>query len=268
MYDTTIIKQLMEIGLAEREAKIYYSLLQTDGATIQEIQRLSGVPRTKVYEKVENLISMGYCEVHMNGKTKLYKASPTSTVKNMALDNLKERMVETSKLFNVIEEMERANKSTNKILDVFKIIKSVNSSVDTYIDLLENAKEEVVIMSRPPYSPMNDMLLEKQDETEIACMKRGIRFRILCMVDENWWESEARETLDMQIEEGTKVRYTSDLPVKMIVVDKKRAMIGIPSLPGTSDLEFTTIKSDAPGIAEVCMMAFEMVWAEAKTNEK
>ena len=267
MNDSTILQQLMELGLAEREAKIYYSLLQTDGATIQEIQRLSGVPRTKVYEKVENLVSMGYCEVHMNAKTKYYKASPTKTVKSMALDHLKERMMSASKLFNTIEEIERKNQLEKKSIDMIKIIKSVNSSVDTYIDLLEDATSEVAILSRPPYSPMMDSLLEKQDETEIACMKRGVRFRVLCMVDENWMESYARETIDEQIEEGSEVRYSTYIPAKMIVIDRKKAMIGIPAIQGATDVEFTTVKSDSQGIAEICMMAFETIWSTAKKSE-
>ena len=50
---------LEEIGLSEKEAKIYLALLQVDRDTIQDLATKTGINRTTVYPVLETLQKKG-----------------------------------------------------------------------------------------------------------------------------------------------------------------------------------------------------------------
>lgn len=54
------IKLLNQIGLTEGESKVYLALLQHGEISGYEAAKLSGVPRSKIYNLLEALISKGY----------------------------------------------------------------------------------------------------------------------------------------------------------------------------------------------------------------
>jgi len=54
------IENLSKLGLKEPEAKVYLNLLKKKNFTATEISRLSGVPRTKIYDVLHQLINKDY----------------------------------------------------------------------------------------------------------------------------------------------------------------------------------------------------------------
>lgn len=54
------IKLLNKIGLTEGESKVYLALLQNGKASGYEAAKLSGVPRSKIYNLLETLINKGF----------------------------------------------------------------------------------------------------------------------------------------------------------------------------------------------------------------
>src|SRR5262245_29449224 len=66
--------QLMELGLSEREAKLYLAMLNHPDRTALELQDLADVPRTKVYEILTRMVERQLCAVHQVDTTKRYSA--------------------------------------------------------------------------------------------------------------------------------------------------------------------------------------------------
>ncbi len=56
---THFLGRLVDLGLSERQAKVYLALLSQKNTMIADLQRSSGVPQTKVYEIVRQLVEMG-----------------------------------------------------------------------------------------------------------------------------------------------------------------------------------------------------------------
>ncbi|ACL69421.1 TrmB family transcriptional regulator [Halothermothrix orenii] len=54
-----VIKNLVGIGFNQYEAKTYVALLQNPNSTAYELSKNSGVPQSKVYETIKNLVSKG-----------------------------------------------------------------------------------------------------------------------------------------------------------------------------------------------------------------
>jgi sugar-specific transcriptional regulator TrmB len=54
------ISGLMNLGLTEREAKVFFALLNKRVSTISELQKLSGVPNSQIYRTIDSLVRQGF----------------------------------------------------------------------------------------------------------------------------------------------------------------------------------------------------------------
>ena len=54
-----LIEKLKELGLTEYESKSYLSLIENGVETGNEVAKTSGVPQTRVFSSLHNLVEMG-----------------------------------------------------------------------------------------------------------------------------------------------------------------------------------------------------------------
>ncbi|AFS79807.1 transcriptional regulator, TrmB family [Gottschalkia acidurici 9a] len=77
----SLIDDLKQMKFTESEAKVYTTLLKHGKCTGYEISKHSGVPRSKIYNHIEVLLSRGVLESFNTGKSIFYKAiSPKELV--------------------------------------------------------------------------------------------------------------------------------------------------------------------------------------------
>lgn len=77
-----LIKQLHELGLAEKEAKVYLAALELGPCTVQQISRKCGVNRPSTYVQVEFLTKKGLMSNVIKGKKRYFNAeSPEQLVR-------------------------------------------------------------------------------------------------------------------------------------------------------------------------------------------
>ncbi|MBN1812286.1 MAG: TrmB family transcriptional regulator [Anaerolineae bacterium] len=70
------VSKLVEIGFSEYEAKAYVALLRENPATGYQLAKLSGVPRSMVYEALGKLVSRGAAMTLRKGETTQYAPVP------------------------------------------------------------------------------------------------------------------------------------------------------------------------------------------------
>jgi Cd2+/Zn2+-exporting ATPase len=75
-----LTEELTAIGLTEYEAKVYLALLQEHPATGYQLSKLSGVPRSMVYEALKRLHGRGAALEAIEGRTTLYRPLPPETL--------------------------------------------------------------------------------------------------------------------------------------------------------------------------------------------
>jgi len=81
-------EELSRLGLGEYQSKVYSALASLGPSGVTEIHRLSGVPRTKVYETLQELVSKGMVEFQP-GRPAVYKAvRPAVLIKMLTEDYL------------------------------------------------------------------------------------------------------------------------------------------------------------------------------------
>jgi sugar-specific transcriptional regulator TrmB len=97
-------ESLCKLGLSEYQAKVFTALANLGPSGVSEIQRTSGVPRTKIYEILEQLVEMGAVQFQ-SGRPVIYDVlSPELFVDRMrdsyttAANDATRLLTETSQL--------------------------------------------------------------------------------------------------------------------------------------------------------------------------
>jgi len=68
----SVVEKLRQVGLTEYEAKAYTALLNTHLSTATKISEKSGVPRTRIYQVLEQLQQKGWIHI-ISGVPLLFK---------------------------------------------------------------------------------------------------------------------------------------------------------------------------------------------------
>ena len=76
---TSVVEKLRQVGLTEYEAKAYTALLNTHLSTATKVSEKSGVPRTRIYQVLEQLQQKGWIHI-ISGVPLLFKAVEPASV--------------------------------------------------------------------------------------------------------------------------------------------------------------------------------------------
>ena len=138
-------KKLIELGLTEKEAEVYLTLLQSGDATADQLAKSSKLNRSTTYVQIKALIEYGLVSSFKRGKKTFFAAeSPTNLV----------RILEQKKQQILVQEAE-INTLVPELLKVF------GSSVDRPVVRVFEGKEGLVSMR-------NNILESKSKFVKIA----------------------------------------------------------------------------------------------------
>src|SRR5271163_3272004 len=98
---------LQAFGLTEYEAKVYVALLSNGPSTVNQLQYVAGVPRTKVYQVSLQLIKKGALK-ELEGKPVRFEALPPEVFQN------------------VLTEREHGIKSLRRVMNSLKKVRERN----------------------------------------------------------------------------------------------------------------------------------------------
>ena len=73
MNENILIKELLSYNFTEYEAKAFLVLIKKSSLSAAEISQIAGIPRTKVYEVLNNLLAKGFCS-EIPGTVRRFKA--------------------------------------------------------------------------------------------------------------------------------------------------------------------------------------------------
>ncbi len=88
MADAKLIKTLLDIGLNEKEARVYLAALSLGPTSILKLADEAGIKRTTVYSVLEALRLMGLITVELRGFKRRYVASPPSALRSLLFNRL------------------------------------------------------------------------------------------------------------------------------------------------------------------------------------
>jgi len=153
------IKDLISLGLSEKEAKIYVSLLELEVASANKIALNSGVNRSSVYMVLDSLIRKGMVANTENNSVQKYSAiSPEVFLKSAeeSLERARVKLVKTKGLIPKLKSLHKdtSNRPTVRVFEgeeglIHILEESLNDSSEKFIRLFSSAKN--ILRLRPEY---------------------------------------------------------------------------------------------------------------------
>lgn len=267
MDEAKAVKNLIDLGMNEREARIYVALLRMAEATPAMLHRVSGVPRTKTYETLDRMVSHGYCNERHEGRRKYFRATRPTEVytllrKSWDLEHqMKCRIAEDA--FQVLDTLFLNSSATDPSLEQIEVIRSKEQINIKFQALINGTTTEVLSFTRSPYAAADEQTRAEVKEVQKQAFARGVQIRTVYMVEtEDWgWLEGFIKELESA---GEHVRLTDDLPMKMFIFDRRRVLIALPSVPGLTGSDFTMIAVEDQGFTAACVVLFETFWNRSR----
>jgi len=275
----SIIKKLNVIGLSGYEAKCYMALVEKNELAAADVAKIAGIPRSKVYDVLEELAQKGLCN-SIPGPVVKYKSAPPEMLKNKVENKLK---IIRKEIEDRSEKLEKTiiirDEAISFLSDIFKKGKTNNTSLhyaETIKDpllvhrkiceLVLNTKNEILGFTRPPYTvPYSERLEQAKNEEKI--LKKGIIVKNIYQIPQN---KEEIENLIDEIErsktDGELLKVADELPFKLFIFDEETVVFSLedPILHKTS-LTFSLFKHRS--LAKFMKMAFKATWDNALEPE-
>lgn len=113
-----MIKILQQLGLSEKEAKVYLAALDLGSSTVQEIARKAGINRATTYFQIESLMKMGLMSSVIRGKKKYFSSeSPNKLLKLLEVqgEQIKEKENDFKKIFPELQGLFTAAEEKPKV---------------------------------------------------------------------------------------------------------------------------------------------------------
>jgi len=110
----TIIQNLIDFGLGEKEVKIYLALLELEIGTIGEASEIAGVNRSSAYVTIETLKEKGLVSVSYDKKIQQYVATPPEALLQSAERLSKKQEDLKNKIAEIVPQLKALNKNTKQ----------------------------------------------------------------------------------------------------------------------------------------------------------
>ena len=134
--EQNLIQSLMNLGLNEKQVKVYLACLELGSATIQEIARKSGVKRTSIYNFIDELIEKSLISKTQKENRYLFLAESPVLLKNLQEKNTS---VLNQMMPGLIKKFEKPKIKTN-----FKYFRGKEGTKKALKEALGMQKREVL----------------------------------------------------------------------------------------------------------------------------
>jgi HTH-type transcriptional regulator, sugar sensing transcriptional regulator len=262
-----LAREFEELGLSQSEARVTLALLQLGTAKSTQLAKVSAVPRTSIYQVIETLHEKGLVLRVPGGGPALWATPGRDKVLDRlhtALaaaqeERLRQHTLRTGRLREILAD---SVAETNVPLPYVHLLACPLEVRQCHERLLAEAEFEVLVFNRPPYSTV----AKSVNAAAMHGLRHGVLMRVLyqaAQVEDP--EADAfRASAELYREAGVKGRVVDELPTKMLVVDRKVALLAMddPVLAGAGFP--VTLLIEHHGFAAVGAAAFEQFWAQAR----
>ncbi len=244
-----LIQVLKNLGLNEKEAKVYISLLQIKRATAYSVAKHSGLKKPTTYVILDNLVNKGFANKIPGTKIVQYTAGSPENIFSVMESKLKE----AKEILPELKALSRGKEHKVRV-SYYEGIDGIKEMYGKVLKIMNN-KEVVGFYSSAKNAPQN--LLNYWDEWNKERLKRKIRSRGITPKDlstKKWVENPQKYLLTLFVLPLEK--YSSDVSIE--VYDDLTYIISSKYLQG--------IVIDNPDVAKAIRQIFEMVWEKEKIH--
>lgn len=269
-----MIEKLKYLGFTDYEAKVFIALLKGSLMAASEIADDAKIRRTDVYNILKSFVEKGYSnEIETNSILKYELIDPDiildklerriNTQRQKELDTLKET-------FNELKPLHRTKESESIKRVNIELIRGFNQHRETkFLDLLKNAKKEILFMVKLEHAVMNEV-----DATAKKFMKNGGVIKSLYQVSDkfrikkdNKWSkgtiSDLVKACEFYEKCGEILRLSNGAVPNMTIFDREMVFLNITdkTLPKHNEADVLIRNKE---FAENMIIVFESLWEKGQ----
>jgi sugar-specific transcriptional regulator TrmB len=269
-----LIEKLKYLGFTEYEAKVFIALLKGSLMAASEIADDAKIRRTDVYNILKSFVEKGYSnEIETNSILKYELIDPDiildklerriNTKRQKELDTLKET-------FNELKPLHRTKEHESVKRVNIELIRGYNQHRETkFLDLLKNAKKEILFMVKLEHAVMNEV-----DATAKKFMKNGGVIKSLYQVSDkfrikkdNKWSkgtiSDLVKACEFYQKCGEILKLSHGAVPNMTIFDREMVFLNITdkTLPKHNEADVLIRNKE---FAENMVIVFESLWEKGQ----
>lgn len=245
-----MIVKLINKGISEYEAKVFYHLIHQDKQAAQTIAQSCEIPRTKIYVVLDRLIKKGMI-YETKGKTALYSAVHPIDALNTIVGYLKHQYEEAQEIARDLAQIYSERETPENVDDEVELLHTPNLIQKRILKYTMETSIEVLSMEKPPYSVVGH---EKREVNVLVPMRSIVQCSEL---DQN---DEVCNQIFEENKAGKKYRVLDNIPLKFIVFDQK--CVFLPVLALNNNLKVMIIRN--PDIVKYFIETFNMYFDRAQ----
>ncbi len=257
----SLLKQLMEIGFTEYEAKVYNSLVYGDALSANDITKTTGVPRGRVYDILNSLLEDGFC-LMIPGTVKKFQAVEPELAFETILEKQRAKEQSTRRVIEKLQSAYLSEESNKSQLDCLYVYSAKATIAKKSNEFIEQTKEIHRSLCKPPYITIDKIEdLEEKAGPVIRALQSGRIFKSIYEIEEDNMENFLRICSFFQ-GHGEQVRVMQKIPIKLIIKDKTCAMFTLFHESLTKN-NITSMYLEHSDVVYALIDLFEYYWEKA-----
>jgi sugar-specific transcriptional regulator TrmB len=252
------VATLMRLGFSHNQAKVYLALTTLGATSVNDVMKLSGVPREEVYRKLQELQKLGLVE-RIFAKPLLFRAEPLEYV---TTTRLKLKAEELAKLQIKTEEMLRDFKETKKN-EKMKAGKSEIILIPEQKPLWERTKREMdklkISLDTVCSWKKGIEWISSLHDLFVELLKKKVKIRFILGKTEPKFP---RFVEELQNNPLFQIKTSQALPPASVsLYDRKICLIDTSTI--TSFIESPVLWSNNPSIVGMAQIYFDTEWTNS-----
>lgn len=248
-----MLKELQEIGLSEKEARVYLASLELGKTTAEKLAKQAGVNRSTTYVQIEALMKVGLMSTYEEGK-KTYFAPESPTYLKKILDQKRQEVATNEKDLNtLLPELTHLFEGAGE-RPVVRFYSGKEGITTMRNQVWENNKSKKVL-TLYSYDTLS-LVFSKEEREEYSAqrVKHGIVARVLYNRKDGPFPEDFNSTERRHLPESM-FEITNDFSIfddKVIISSLKGTLFGI--------------LIESPQIAKSMSSIFEFMWKAVEKN--
>lgn len=246
---------LSALGLQPVEEEIYRSLVSHVALSSADLVRLTDRSPGEIEDVLAGLVTRGLAAAEPSGATVVFSAASPGVALGSLLRQRRDDLHQAELALDRLVEEHRVATIGRRHSSVIEEITDINAVRHRFLQIQETARYEVLSMVRPNLS----VVPHRENIAEKAGLRRGVHYRAI-LDRKALSEPGMVDDAIVSIGAGQEIRVVDHVPVKVVIVDRERAML--PLLAGPHD-EPDSILVQSSGILDVLIAYFELAWQHA-----
>ena len=262
-----LVSSLEKLGLSRYQARVFSSLISNGPSSVGDLQRSSAVPRTKIYEVLEQLSKLGAIQ-YKSGRPVIYDALQPSILVEHLKDDYLGAADDASRLMSEVRNSTK-NGSANDLVWTVKGKMAVRRKAASTI---ESAKRSVLMIeSYPPKLILSTSSILK------AGFQRKLVVKVFCILKEGQVfageEPKSKDFIEYRKisravrKDATGLSEQLLVPMRgflsrvycLIIADDSEAFISLPNNRNDDDSKNLGVTLKVPGLPYVQRILFERI---------